>query len=821
MAIVANSANMSGTSLDDFIVGMTANGGQTTANAGAGADLIYGDQDVIVATYNDGNTFQTAYDMTGTPGIWSLAADPNIDLSTEEAHVSAQIVTDGNYEWFAFTLEEGQFLTIDVDGGITGVDGVDTRIRVYGEDGTTMLATNDDMAELDTGSTSLLDANLTVEILEAGTYYVRISDFVDDAPLAAGDSFTVNFSLSGQDVPVEPAHAGYINPKFMNAPGNSASTAFDMTATAAYWTLSENEDIGNATTIPHATAIVEGNGEAQWYAFSLDAGQKLTVDIDYGNHEIGGSFNSKIWLYASNGTTLLSSNDTGTTSFGGFGSTSSQDANLTYTAATAGTYYIRIGESDGSGADVGEDYVAHFSLTGQEISSTPTSRATDLLNGGDGNDIIYGQGGHDTINGEGDIDKIYGGAGNDILDGGAGKDQSFGGAGNDTFRMTAGDFFDDVYGGSETDLIELAASTIGFNIDLEAQTMAFVGNTFASNGMYKVVGVENVNGTAQSDTITGNYMNNVINSGNGVDTVNGGDGNDTINTGAGADQAAGGKGNDTYLVSDSSDTIIETSTGGTTDRVLTTGNFTLAAGVSVEVVSAADTSLTTAMNLTGNALKQTIIGNAGANTLTSGTGAGDVLQGGNGNDIYIVNNAADTITEGSTQGTSDTARATVDYVLGAQARIEVMSTNNAGGTSGIDLTGNSFVQSLTGNAGHNKLNSMGGADTMTGGSGDDSFIFTTAISNTTADTVTDFNVADDTFHIDNAVFKKLTAGALSANAFVSNTTGNASTADHRIIYDNNDGKLYFDVDGNGAGAKILFANVDTGLALTSADFLVI
>jgi hypothetical protein len=35
------------------------------------------------------------------------------------------------------------------------------------------------------------------------------------------------------------------------------------------------------------------------------------------------------------------------------------------------------------------------------------------------------------------------------------------------------------------------------------------------------------------------------------------------------------------------------------------------------------------------------------------------------------------------------------------------------------------------------------------------------------------------------------------------------------------GRIYYDADGNGAGAQVLFAQVNAGLALTNADFLII
>lgn len=49
----------------------------------------------------------------------------------------------------------------------------------------------------------------------------------------------------------------------------------------------------------------------------------------------------------------------------------------------------------------------------------------------------------------------------------------------------------------------------------------------------------------------------------------------------------------------------------------------------------------------------------------------------------------------------------------------------------------------------------------------------------------------------------------------------ATTADQRLVYNQSTGQLFFDADGNGAGAAVLFALVVPGTALTTASFEVI
>lgn len=55
----------------------------------------------------------------------------------------------------------------------------------------------------------------------------------------------------------------------------------------------------------------------------------------------------------------------------------------------------------------------------------------DVMNGGAGSDLMFGGDGNDRINGNGGNDQLNGGAGNDWLNGGEGNDTLDGGAGND------------------------------------------------------------------------------------------------------------------------------------------------------------------------------------------------------------------------------------------------------------------------------------------------------------------------------------------------------------------------------------------------------
>jgi Ca2+-binding RTX toxin-like protein len=117
-------------------------------------------------------------------------------------------------------------------------------------------------------------------------------------------------------------------------------------------------------------------------------------------------------------------------------------------------------------------------------------------------------------------------------------------------------------------------------------------------------------------------------------------------------------------------------------------------------------------------------------------------------------------------------------------------------------------------------------DTLTGGAGKDIFVFDRVPNaSTNKDTITDFNVADDTIRLENAVMTGLglTTGVLAAGKFHSGSVNVATEVDDRIVYNIGTGALFYDADGTGASAAVQIALIGTAThpALTPADFVVI
>jgi serralysin len=401
----------------------------------------------------------------------------------------------------------------------------------------------------------------------------------------------------------------------------------------------------------------------------------------------------------------------------------------------------------------------------------------DVL-GGFGNDTLLGGAGAERLFGEQDNDRLDGNGGDDLLDGGAGDDTLRGGDGNDTMVGGTGDdiYHVDAHGDAVVEEADGGADTVHCTI---------------ANGVYRLSGeVENLildsgnavgKGNAGDNTIVGNANDNALGGGGGDDTVEGQDGNDLLYGGHGRDTLDGGDGDDMLFGQDGDDRMI----------------------------------------------------------------------GGQGNDIFFVDSVGDKVVEHAGQGV-DTVRSSIAggvYALPSEVENLILESGNAvvhgnaldnaingnaagnalGGNAGNDtlhgLDGNDALyggqddDALYGGNGNDRLFGQAGNDVLAGGAGRDAFLFNTALNGlTSVDTITDFNVADDTIHLENAFFTGLANGLLAAGAFRIGAA--AADADDRIIYNNATGALFHDADGTGALAAVQFAQLTPGLALTNGDFIV-
>ena len=142
------------------------------------------------------------------------------------------------------------------------------------------------------------------------------------------------------------------------------------------------------------------------------------------------------------------------------------------------------------------------------------------------------------------------------------------------------------------------------------------------------------------------------------------------------------------------------------------------------------------------------------------------------------------------------------------------------GNNGSSLAGGAGDDHLYGGAGNDVLNGGKGRDHLTGGDGDDAFVFDTPLGPNNVGIIADFGKGHDTFYLDGSIFQGIGGpGGLAKEHFV--VAVQAKTADEHILYNHDNGKLYYDEDGAGGVNKILFAKVDPHTHLTHHDFFVI
>jgi trimeric autotransporter adhesin len=225
-------------------------------------------------------------------------------------------------------------------------------------------------------------------------------------------------------------------------------------------------------------------------------------------------------------------------------------------------------------------------------------------------------------------------------------------------------------------------------------------------------------GTALDDTIDGGAGADLIAGGDGMDSISGGlhddvihggNGNDFIDGGTGNDRMFGGGGDDVYIVNSTSDAVIELPAEGF-DEIRSAVSYTL--GNYIEILTLTGIAHTSAW---GNFANNLLVGNDGNNRL-DGRGGADTMAGGLGNDIYVVDQSADTVTEGVNEG-FDTVQSSVSRTIDANVeQLQLL------GTTDINATGDAFGNFLIGNSGANILDGGAGADRMTGGAGSDTYI---------------------------------------------------------------------------------------------------
>ncbi len=343
----------------------------------------------------------------------------------------------------------------------------------------------------------------------------------------------------------------------------------------------------------------------------------------------------------------------------------------------------------------------------------------DYLMGTNASDVLAGLAGNDTINGN---------DGNDVLEGGEGNDTLFGGLGNDTYvfgRGAGADLIGD--NGGTTDKIQLAAGVLPADVTLLRNGNELLLSIDQSSTQLRMNNVTAIEQIAFNDGTIWDAA--AIATHTFVGTVN---------------SMTGTAENDTFTVDNTQDSVTE-NVGQSTDVIQSLVSYTLPGNVE-------NLTLTGYFNVdgTGNSLDNVITGNSGNNKLIGNVnyfndGGSDVLQGGLGDDTYEVI-GSDTVIEASNEGIDTvmfigTGDLGMHYTL--PDNVENLITSDGPPAQGLvvhNLSGNALNNVIVGNQHwYNYIDGGLGADTMTGGTGIDTFIV-----DNLGDTVKDSNSSVDT-----------------------------------------------------------------------------
>ncbi|KZK94257.1 MULTISPECIES: calcium-binding protein [unclassified Pseudovibrio] len=384
----------------------------------------------------------------------------------------------------------------------------------------------------------------------------------------------------------------------------------------------------------------------------------------------------------------------------------------------------------------------------------------DIIRAGGGNDTIHMAFGNNTLLGEAGNDSLIGGEGDDYLDGGTGNDTLSGGLGRNTYffnrgydkdtitealgssnvNFGAGISLDDIRitaGGPDNkdlkiylidpenpeqpldEIADVLTIENGVGTPVQADQLVFADGTTLPKFEVHEDGSLRYFGTDDDDIFVGSNADEEIYGSTGVDVIDGGGGRNAIR------------------YNNSSEAV----------------SINLATG-QMSGGDAEGDQLTNISQVFGTSYDDVIIGDDNNNGLF-GLDGDDHLDGGGGDDWLNAYGSGSDYLNGGTG--NDTVRyrwskSAVTVDLADQA-------NNAGDAAGDTyvsienvMGSDEFSDTIIGDTGNNKLWGYGGDDTITGGDGNDIFLFE---ENFEHDTITDFTAgagSEDTIHFSEGTF---------------------------------------------------------------------
>ncbi len=164
------------------------------------------------ATINDNGSNTSLANAQRVDGFFSLQSDPNIQNSTTEAHntINGSVTGGPAIHYFEVVLYEDGRITADIDGA-----NFNSHLRILNTDSGQLADArfgNNNNAG-DAGSSGVQDARIRTDVLDAGTYFIEVSRFRNNAnggsgfptaqtrtlPLFNGSNYTLHVSISNMD----------------------------------------------------------------------------------------------------------------------------------------------------------------------------------------------------------------------------------------------------------------------------------------------------------------------------------------------------------------------------------------------------------------------------------------------------------------------------------------------------------------------------------------------------------------------------------------------------------------------------------------------
>ncbi|MEQ1776716.1 MAG: retention module-containing protein, partial [Burkholderiales bacterium] len=404
----------------------TAAGGAPGAGGGAdggGGTAVYIEQanstGLVTSGFNTGPASIAFPDIEGElfinlpPRVISITGGVSV---SEEGLEGGLPDSDGNNDTTNSTVYTGQMDISDPEGQPLNVDFGIPPITLFShgeqiiwelqDDNNTLIGKIIHTSEGQEGSVVTEEIILIATIDNDGNFTVEVLGPIDhpgageeddidlNIPVIATDPFglsgsgvlTVNLeddsptiATGGEGEIIVPA--GTVNESGIGGLGENNTLADAQNIPRASFGVQSNADLGNdALPSVSITGNISPVHDQDIYKVELQAGETITLDIDYGMFDI----DTVLTLYSADGT-VIAQNDDNSTGLGGGGSAHSFDAYISFTVPAGGIYYVGVTtfpDFPGNGAtqDFNSSYSGDYVLN---LSITPTGSSTGL--GGSGN----------------------------------------------------------------------------------------------------------------------------------------------------------------------------------------------------------------------------------------------------------------------------------------------------------------------------------------------------------------------------------------------------------------------------------------------------